>query len=125
MSDTDSSRSRPSRRTIIRDLIVFQVKLWLEGFKDFVLMPLSLGAAILDVIFRWATGGGALYAIMRLGNRFEQWVNLYGALENEKDLSHPIQNTLDGPLDSKSGTIPGESSGGSSRSVGPDEKEKN
>lgn len=83
MSDEPSSRETPSRRKIVRDLVVFQVKLWLEGFKDFVLMPVSLGAALLDVLFRGTTGQGTLYAVMRLGDRFERWVNLYGSLDEQ------------------------------------------
>lgn len=84
MPDASSSRNSPSRRTILRDLIVFQVKLWLEGFKDVVLMPLSFGAAVLDVLFRGTTGQGTLYAVMRLGDRFERWVNLYAPLDEQR-----------------------------------------
>lgn len=80
MSRYDRSQ-KESRKRILWDLIVFQVKLWLEGFKDFVLMPLSLAAAIIDFVFGSLYGRGALYAVMRLGDRFERWVRLYAALE--------------------------------------------
>lgn len=60
-------------------MLIFQAKLWLEGFKDFALMPLSFGAAVVDVIF----GGSTLYSVMRVGDRFERWVHLYGALGEE------------------------------------------
>ncbi|MFB6273084.1 MAG: hypothetical protein ABEL51_09355 [Salinibacter sp.] len=76
MSGTASEESR-SRPKVVRDVIIFQAKLWLEGFKDVVLMPLSAGAAAIDVIF----GSGTLYSVMRLGDRFERWVHLYAALE--------------------------------------------
>lgn len=78
--DTSSDRS-PSRSKIVRDVLVFQVKLWLEGLKDFVLMPLSAGAALIDLVFRSKGRRGALYSVMKLGDRFERWVHLYGALE--------------------------------------------
>lgn len=81
MNSSTPDRDTPSRTTILRDLLVFQVKLWLEGLKDIALVPLSIGAAILDILFRNTTGQGTLYALMRVGDRFEQWVNLYGALE--------------------------------------------
>jgi len=71
-----------SRTTILRDVLIFQAKLWLEGFKDFVLMPLSMGAALIDIVFR-GSGRGALYSVMRLGDRFERWVHLYAVLEDE------------------------------------------
>lgn len=76
---------RPSRTEILRDVLVFQVKLWLEGLKDVALVPLSIGAAVLDILFRNTTGQGTLYALMRAGDRFERWVNLYGALERKPE----------------------------------------
>lgn len=83
------SRTEPtendSRATIFRELVVFQVKLWVEGFKDIALVPLSLGAAVIDLIFGSPRGRGALYSVMRLGDRFERWVHLYGALEKTPD----------------------------------------
>lgn len=76
-SETPAPQDERSRSKVVRDVIIFQAKLWLEGFKDFVLMPLSLGAAVIDFIF----GGATLYSVMRLGDRFERWVHLYAALE--------------------------------------------
>lgn len=87
MSDTGSFGSRPSRRRILRDLLVFQVKLWLEGLKDIVLVPLSLGAAVIDVIFHRKSGRGALYGVMDLGDRFEEWIDLYG---DRPDAGEPV-----------------------------------
>jgi hypothetical protein len=104
-------RSSDSRRDIVRDLIVFQVKLWIEGFKDVALMPLALGAALIDLVFRSRARRGTLYAVMRLGDRFEQWVDLYGALE-APDAEERAPESLDGrpgggaPLRSKDDADP-------------------
>ena len=76
-----SSGSAPPRTKVVRDVLLFQVKLWLEGFRDIALVPLSLGAALVDLVFRKRSGQGALYAMMRLGDRFERWVHLYAALD--------------------------------------------
>lgn len=81
----DASEEKPSRKRVVRDVLIFQVKLWLEGFKDFVLMPLSLGAAVVDILFRRKNGRGALYSVMKLGDRFERWVHLYAALEDAEE----------------------------------------
>lgn len=75
-----------SRGKILRDLLVFQVKLWLEGLKDIALVPLSLGAAVIDMVFYRKSSRGALYGVMGLGERFENWVNLYGARPSESDV---------------------------------------
>ena len=85
MSESAASPDTPSRPEVVRDVAIFQVKLWLEGFKDVALMPLSFGAAVIDVIF----GGSTLYAVMKLGDRFERWIHLYGALEAESEDGGP------------------------------------
>ncbi len=77
MPESVSPDDTPSRSKVIRDVIIFQAKLWLEGFKDIALMPLSGGAAVLDFVF----GSSTLYSVMKLGDRFERWVHLYAALE--------------------------------------------
>jgi len=84
MPESSAPEDAQSRKTIIRDVLIFQVKLWLEGFKDIVLMPLSLGAAVIDVFFRRGNGRGALYSVMKLGDRFERWVHLYAALDQRE-----------------------------------------
>jgi len=84
MPDSSAPEDAQSRKTIIRDVLIFQVKLWLEGFKDIVLMPLSLGAAVIDVFFRRENGRGVLYSVMKLGDRFERWVHLYAALDQRE-----------------------------------------
>jgi hypothetical protein len=83
--DPEPAAEAPTRREILRDVAVFQVKLWVEGVKDVVLIPLSLGAALVDLVLRRRGGRGALYAVMRLGDRFEQWVDLYGPLGRGPD----------------------------------------
>lgn len=79
-----------SRRQIARDLLVFQVKLWIEGFKDIVLVPLSLGAAVIDLILGRAGRRGSLHALMRTGVRFERWINLYGTLDDNGGVPPPV-----------------------------------
>ena len=40
----------PDRWTLIRDVAVFQVKLLFDGFRDLLLLPVSLVAGILSLI---------------------------------------------------------------------------
>ncbi len=88
MSESASSDDAPSRFGVVRDVIIFQAKLWLEGFKDVALMPLSAGAAAIDFIF----GSSTLYSVMKLGDRFERWVHLYAALDDESAEEGPESN---------------------------------
>ena len=70
-----------SRIVLVRDLAIFQVKLVLDGMKDLVLMPVTIGAAAVDIIFPGARPGHRFYAIMSLGERFDRWLNLFSASE--------------------------------------------
>lgn len=67
------------RHVVIRDLVILQFKLWLDGIKDIVLSPLSIGAAVLDVLTGPSADGHRLYKVLRWGERFDLWLNLYDA----------------------------------------------
>jgi hypothetical protein len=69
------------RTVIIRDLIIFQVKLLLDGVKDVVLSPLSIVAAGLDIISPTRKRGKRLYTVLTLGERFDRWLNLFNVSE--------------------------------------------
>lgn len=68
-----------TRWVIFRDLLIFQLKLILDGAKDLVLAPLSLIAAVLDMVF--GQPGYRFYAVMRLGERYDQWLSLFAAAD--------------------------------------------
>lgn len=88
---TDESKGPPARpaprrisqdRTvIIRDLVIFQLKLLLDGLKDVVLSPLAILAAALDIISPTRRRGKRLYAVLTLGERFDRWLNLFNVTE--------------------------------------------
>lgn len=123
MFDESSSPETRSRGKIVRDLLVFQVKLWLEGFKDIALVPLSLGAAVIDLIFLRKSSRGALYRVMDLGDRFENWVDLYGARPGKGEPvdttryaeRYPFRDVSSSDVDSAAPDAVPESSSSSSR----------
>jgi hypothetical protein len=69
---------RGSRLRLARDVVVFQVKLALEALLDITLIPVSLGAAGLDLVLgnwrqpRW------FHAVLRFGERCERRIDLWG-----------------------------------------------
>ncbi len=73
---------------MVRDFIIFQLKLLLDGAKDLVLINASIIVLIIDLI---ADGhrGRRFYALMRMGEAFDRWLNLYRparqAAEGEDD----------------------------------------
>jgi hypothetical protein len=76
---------RPSRGVILRDLLIFQVKLWFDGLKDVVLSPLSIVAVVVDVLFRRPGRKSLFYRVMSLGERFDLWLNLYGPAQRAEE----------------------------------------
>ena len=71
----------PDRRTLVRDAAVFQVKLLADGFRDLLLVPVSIAAAILSLLTKGPKPGPEFYEVLRAGRRSEQWINLFGATD--------------------------------------------
>ena len=70
--------NRETRWRLVRDVVVFQLKLGMEAVLDLALIPASLAAAALDLLLgnwrrpRW------FHAVLRFGERCEHWIDLWG-----------------------------------------------
>lgn len=73
--------SRDARRVVLRDLIIFQAKLFMDGLKDVVLVPVSVVAAGLDLVFPGPQPGRLFYRVLRVGERYDRWLSLFSAAE--------------------------------------------
>jgi hypothetical protein len=78
----DKNSSAP-RWTLLRDLAVLQVKLVVDGFRDLLLLPASIIAALVSLI-RTENGvpGPGFYKLLVAGRQSEQFINLFGAIRN-------------------------------------------
>lgn len=74
--------TRHERRIVFRDLMIFQLKLVLDGMKDVVLVPLSVIAALADMFLPTDRIGKRFYHVLRAGERFDRWLSLFGAAEH-------------------------------------------
>ena len=78
---TNEPMTVTSRGVTLRDFAIFQLKLLLDGFKDFVALWLSIGAIVLD----FAAGRGRrprlFYSVVRGSERFDRWLNLHSVVE--------------------------------------------
>lgn len=70
-----------SRRELVRDVAVFQVKVIVDGFRDLLLVPLSLVAGVVSLLSGGRKPGTEFYDLLKLGRRSERWINLFGAAE--------------------------------------------
>ncbi len=73
-----------SRWRLIRDVLAFQLKLFVDGVRDFVMMPVSLGAAVLDLIGVGPRPGHQFYRLLRFGRETDRWIDLFGAVEPDR-----------------------------------------
>ena len=67
-----------TRWRLLRDVLVFQIKLGMEALLDLTLIPVSLAAAAVDLVLgnwrrpRW------FHAVLRFGERCEHRIDLWG-----------------------------------------------
>lgn len=66
----------PRRRIAFRDLIIFQVKLFLDAFGDALLSPLAVVAFVVDLLPGRAMKG-TFYRVLRAGEKWDRWLSLY------------------------------------------------
>lgn len=78
----------PDRWTLIRDVAVLQVKLIVDGLRDFLLVPVSLIAGVISLLKGDAHGGTEFYDLLRMGRRSERWINLFGAADRYKETTY-------------------------------------
>lgn len=71
----------PSKGVLIRDGAIFMVKLWIDGLKDIVLTAAAVGALLLDLVFRKKPQHFLFYKVVRAGERFDLFLNLYGGAQ--------------------------------------------
>jgi hypothetical protein len=73
------------KRIIIRDLMIFQIKLVLDGLKGVLVLQLSIGAALFDLVFGRPGRPLLFYSVLRLSERFDLWLNVYSAADHAEE----------------------------------------
>jgi len=79
------------RWRFLRDVLVFQLKLFLDNLRDFALMPVSLVAALIDLVFKGEREGALFYKVLRWGAHSEEVIDVYSAIESH-ETSGPVIN---------------------------------
>ncbi|GAB4181839.1 MAG: hypothetical protein Tsb002_02330 [Wenzhouxiangellaceae bacterium] len=73
--DIDSSTQ--SRWQLIRDMLVFQVRLAADATRDVLLSPITLAAGIYDLLLNKPDKPQLFYQALRWGRRSEIWIDLF------------------------------------------------
>jgi hypothetical protein len=66
---------------LLRDVLRFQLKLWLEAARDVVLSPITLAAAVLDFLLLKQQPPRYFRALLMLGRKSEDWIDLWGLVD--------------------------------------------
>lgn len=74
MSETDTSK----RSALIHEAVVFQLKLMADGFRDLVLLPVSLIAAMIGLLRGGDEPEREFNQVIDFGRGTEEWINLFG-----------------------------------------------
>jgi hypothetical protein len=69
---------RSPRANLIRDAAILQIKLIADGFRDAVLIPVSLFAAFMGLLRGGEEADREFRRVIKLGRRSERWINLFG-----------------------------------------------
>lgn len=80
--DTD-----PTSR-LVRDVARFQLKLWLEAGRDLVLIPVSLVAALIDLVFAKQSPPRLFRQVITVGRRSDDWIDLWGTVDAERKVEN-------------------------------------
>ncbi len=87
---TASPRTAPTedpgtrRWVLIRDLLVFSAKAALEALRDIVLIPLALLTGVAGLLGSRNDPERPFREMLGLGRRFDDWLNLFGPIEDER-----------------------------------------
>jgi hypothetical protein len=73
------NQENPTKRgTLIRNTIVFQLKLMADGIRDLVLLPVSLIATVIGLLRGGDEPDREFNQVIKVGRDSEQWINLFG-----------------------------------------------
>jgi hypothetical protein len=93
--------TRSPRAQLIREAAVLQIKLLADGFRDALLIPVSLFAALIGLLRGGDEPDREYRRVIKLGRRSERWINLFG-YQQPLGKSHPIgsMDTVLGKMES-------------------------
>jgi hypothetical protein len=90
------------RWPLIRDVLMFQCKLLVDGLRDLVLLPVSLLVGIVSIIGKGkgSPPGREFYDLLHAAHRSDRWINLFGAAKKRsQDLADAAEHRSATPPD--------------------------
>lgn len=108
---------RDARWQFLRDVAVFELKLMLNNLHNFFQVPMTLGVALFDLVFKHGEEGSRFYWLVEQGRLIDDHIDIYSIVEHrERGLNRDY--TVDAVLKRLEGVIVREyEKGGTAASV--------
>src|SRR5881275_981594 len=92
----DAQKTTDERWRFWRDVLVFELKMFIGNLRDFALMPVSVMAAMIDLVSKGEREGSLFYRVLRWGAHSEQVLDAYSPIRHElHDLNVNPNYTVD------------------------------
>ena len=89
-----SENSTSTRGELVRNTFVFQLKLMADGFRDLVLVPVSLVATLVGLLRGGPEPDREFKQVIEIGRGTEQWINLFGNHSQSDSVAVPSIDVL-------------------------------
>ena len=76
---TTNPDAASARKTLVRNVLLLQLKLLLDALRDLALSPLTLAAAAVDFVLAGHQPPRYFRGVLKLGERSEEWIDLWSA----------------------------------------------
>ena len=76
--------ARDARWKFLRDVAVFELKLTLNNFHNFFQVPLTLGIALFDLIFKHGEEGSRFYWTVEQGRLIDDHIDIYSIIDDRE-----------------------------------------
>jgi len=77
----------PTRGQLLRQVLVFQFKLAMDGIRDVLLSPISVIAALAGILTNHPDPSRYFNQLLQLGHRSDQWINLFNTHNKDSESS--------------------------------------
>jgi hypothetical protein len=89
-----SENNASPRGELFRNSLVFQFKLMADGFRDLLLVPVSLVATMIGLLRGGAEPDREFKQVIEIGRGTEQWINLFGNHSEQESAAVPSIDVL-------------------------------
>jgi hypothetical protein len=89
-----SDQTNSDTRTLLRDVLILQVKLFIEAARDLALSPVTLGAAALDLLLSKQQSPRYFRQVVEFGKRSDEWIDLWVAARDPTQPPGPVDSVL-------------------------------